>query len=121
MTIDTQKYKEKLEAELKRLVEELKTVGVQNPLIPGDWEPIPSSENNSQADENEVADSIDHFEENTAILKQLEIQYNEVRGALEKINNGTYGKCKVCGGEIEEARLDANPAAETCKTHINEH
>jgi RNA polymerase-binding transcription factor DksA len=35
------------------------------------------------------------------------------------MEEGKYGICKVCGEEIEEARLEANPAAETCKAHLN--
>ncbi|MCA9353454.1 TraR/DksA C4-type zinc finger protein [Candidatus Nomurabacteria bacterium] len=42
-----------------------------------------------------------------------------VEGALKRIENGTYGTCSVCGEKIEEDRLGANPAADTCKAHMN--
>ncbi len=121
MAIDTTSFKTKLDAEVVKLEAELATVGRKNPLIPGDWEATPAVEENSHADENEVADSIEHFEENTAILKQLEIQLGEVRHALDRIANGTFGICEVCNQEIEADRLEANPSARTCKAHINEH
>ena len=121
MTIDTQYFKTKLEQEHSKLEAELKTVGVENPLIPGDWEARPQVENNSTADENEIADSIEHFEENTGILKQLEIQINEVQHALNKMKKGTYGVCEIGAEPIEEDRLEANPSARTCKAHLNEH
>jgi len=34
--------------------------------------------------------------------------------ALERIENGTYGKCRTCGGEISKARLEAVPHATQC-------
>ena len=39
--------------------------------------------------------------------------------ALERIEKGTYGICEVGNEEIEEDRLNANPAARTCKAHLN--
>ena len=38
----------------------------------------------------------------------------DIRGALLRIANGTYGTCAVCGGEIGESRLKALPAATRC-------
>ena len=66
-----------------------------------------------------MADSIEQYDNNKAILEQLEIRLNEVKRALEKIENGTYGKCEVSGEDIELDRLEANPAAKTCKAHMN--
>jgi RNA polymerase-binding protein DksA len=34
--------------------------------------------------------------------------------ALERIENGTYGKCRSCNGPIGEARLEAVPHATLC-------
>lgn len=34
--------------------------------------------------------------------------------ALERIENGTYGKCRTCGGEIAKPRLEAVPHATQC-------
>ena len=50
----------------------------------------------------------------------LEARLAQVDAALAKIENGTYGKCRVCGKEIEPARLGANPAAETCMEHLED-
>jgi DnaK suppressor protein len=117
MTINTHHFKEKLEEELSILEGELKTVGRKNPDNPKDWEPLPPQLDILQADENESSDKIEGFEENTAILKQLEIRYNDVKAALERIENGSYGKCEINGDMIEKARLEANPAARTCIEH----
>ena len=59
------------------------------------------------------------FENNTAVLKQLEIKLNDVKNALSKIENGTYGVCEVCGKNIEADRLEADSSAKTCKVHMN--
>ncbi len=114
MNSDLKIYKGKLEEELKTLLEELKTVGRINPDNPGDWQPVPQDVDIDSADENEVADKIEFYEGNSAILKQLETQYNEVKTALEKIKNGKYGICEKCGKEIEKGRLAVNPSAKTC-------
>jgi RNA polymerase-binding transcription factor DksA len=116
---NTQHFKDKLEEELKLVESELKTVGRINPENPGDWEPTPKKDWDAlNADENEVADTIEEFEDNAGILKQLEIRYNEIKKALIKIKDGGYGVCEIGGEEIEEARLEANPAATTCMKHM---
>lgn len=112
------KYGELIENELSKVEAELKTVGRKNPDSPGDWEPIPEKMDIQVSDDNEVADSIEAFEENTAILKQLEIRYNELKDALKRIADGKFGTCEVCGEVIESERLDANLAAKTCKLHM---
>jgi DnaK suppressor protein len=38
----------------------------------------------------------------------------EVQDALKRIEDGTYGKCTVCGRPIEPARLEAVPWARYC-------
>ncbi|MDQ5950299.1 MAG: hypothetical protein QG585_241 [Patescibacteria group bacterium] len=72
----------------------------------------------NEADRNEVADKIEEFGNNQAINRDLEIRLLEVKQALERIENGTYGICEVSGEPIELDRLGANPAATTCKSHL---
>jgi RNA polymerase-binding protein DksA len=48
---------------------------------------------------------------------QIERDINELRAidaALARFEEGTYGMCTRCGGDIGEARLRANPSAERC-------
>lgn len=115
--IDFEYFKEKLEKEQERLLSELKTVGRINPDNPNDWEPTPGEKDDGTADPNDFADGIEEYEENTAILKQLEIELNEVKKALQRIEKGTYGICEVSGEPIEKERLEAYPAASKCKKH----
>ncbi len=42
---------------------------------------------------------------------------SEIRDALKRIDDGTYGKCVVDGGAIEEKRLDAIPWTQYCLRH----
>lgn len=104
-------------AEKTRLEGELSGVGHRNPEIAGDWEPSAPDLNNPTADVNDVADSIEAFEGNSAIEVELEARLVEVDAALARIEAGSYGKCRVCGMDIEDARLHANPAASTCIAH----
>lgn len=120
MSIDTNHFKEMLSKEASELEKQLMTLGRKNPDELGDWETIRKENGTDKADDAEVADGIEEYENNNAILGQLEIRYNNVKKALSKIESGEYGKCDVCGEKIEEDRLEANPAASTCKTHMGE-
>lgn len=111
--------KEKLLTEKDLVEAELKKVGRENPDRPGDWEALPPNDRDvSLADENTVADAIEGYEDNQAILATLEERYKSIVQSLEEIEEGTYGICEVCGKEIEEDRLEANPSAKTCKEHM---
>ncbi|MDD3531521.1 MAG: TraR/DksA C4-type zinc finger protein [Candidatus Pacebacteria bacterium] len=109
----TEHLRKKLEAEKTKLESEMGTVGRKNPAVPGDWESIPS-ETGVEADLVDQADVVTSYETNNAILADLEARYDTVVEALSRIEHGTYGKCTVCGEKIEEARLEADPAATTC-------
>ncbi|MEI6528369.1 MAG: TraR/DksA C4-type zinc finger protein [bacterium] len=115
--IDTNKYKTILEAEKARLTEELESIGKRNSASQFGWEAVETDLDSDSADENEVADEIEDFGENKGIVEKLAPQLVDVEKALDKISEGTYGKCDACGEEIPEARLEANPAATTCMAH----
>lgn len=117
--MDTTHFKEKLTAEKTQLESELSSVGRRNPSNPKDWEATPG-DHGPEADPTDVADTSEAFQENQAILEDLEVRYNNVTKALEKIELGTFGTCEIGGETIEEDRLEANPAARTCKTHMDE-
>ncbi len=115
--MNTENFKKMLEKELKTLETELKSVGRKNPNNSKDWEPKATDVDIEASDAADTADNIENYESNTAILKPLEKQYNDVKLALDKIAKGKYGICEVDGKPIEEARLKANPAARTCMKH----
>jgi RNA polymerase-binding transcription factor DksA len=117
--MNTSHFKELLEQEKVKLENELATVGRKNPANSADWEAVEKDNDRDTAEDGEVADSMEEFQNNTAILEQLETRLGEVTVALKQIEAGTYGTCTVCGEVIEEDRLEANPAATTCKQHMN--
>ncbi len=70
--------------------------------------------------EEEVRDSTDDATSSQITSESLEEEslasqtLIQVQDALKRIENGTYGKCSVCGRPIEAARLEAVPWAAYC-------
>jgi RNA polymerase-binding transcription factor DksA len=105
-------YRTRLEAELIEVRNELKTIAAEDPST-GDWVAIPVSEDLQTADENVEADAVEEWDTRRAILVQLEIRHLNIKHALQKITDGTYGICELSGETIEAERLQANPSART--------
>lgn len=110
----------RLEEMLADLTHELASIGVHNPENPADWVAIPDDTDMNEPDPNDAADKVEDWNERSSIVATLETRYNNVKDALGRIEKGTYGICTVCQGNIEDDRLNANPAATTCKTHLEE-
>ncbi len=55
----------------------------------------------------------------TAVAAQetLLAQLEDVRHARQRLAEGSYGTCEVCGTPIPEARLEARPATSRCVDH----
>jgi RNA polymerase-binding transcription factor DksA len=113
----TEQFKQKLEEEKVKLEGERAELGRKSERVPGDWEPI-QTETGVEADLVDQADIIVNRDTESAIFADLEARYDTVLAALSRIETGTYGSCEVCGARIEEARLNADPAATTCVEHI---
>ena len=113
-----QKYKSILEEELRLLTQELGSVGRINPENKNDWEAVASDGNINKAEMEERASEIADFEDRSSVEFALEERANKIKAALARLDDDTYGTCVVCTLPIEEARLDANPAATTCKAHM---
>jgi RNA polymerase-binding transcription factor DksA len=119
MTTD-QKYKHTLEEEKKMLIEQLSEHGTQDPKSQ-EWEVTTAAPDAAEvADANTSGDRFEDYEESSAVMVPLKARLAQVEAALGRIENGGYGACRVCRNPIEEARLEVNPAAETCMTHIEE-
>ena len=114
---DIEKFKKLLLAESAQLEEELNNIGKKDPNTPGGWDVTAGDMKVDTADDNEVADRFGELEENTGIANKLESQLNEVKAALERIDQGTYGLCEKCGKPIEADRLTANPSARISIKH----
>ena len=71
----------------------------RNPLG-GDWK-----ENASVLENDEVLDALD---------AESRVRIEQLRGALRRIDAGTYGTCVRCDGPIAPERLEAIPEITTC-------
>ncbi|MEA2715556.1 MAG: hypothetical protein QOG91_584 [Candidatus Parcubacteria bacterium] len=116
-TRDVERFRDRLETEKAELETELARVGQKNPNNPNGWQATTSDIEVDPADENEVADKFEEFEDNNSIIQPLTSQLTEVKAALERIEKGMYGACEGCGKPIEIERLEANPSARISIKH----
>lgn len=49
-----------------------------------------------------------------SLMANEEDQLEQIEEALQRIENGTYGKCVDCGGVIPKTRLNVIPHAPVC-------
>lgn len=107
MTIDLDKMKARLEA--KR--DELRTnIANLTEAKPTPVDPTIASE--GPQDFEDIAVDFLETQQEQSILVNEQALLTQVEHALERIENGTYGKCVNCGQPIPEKRLEAIPWAE---------
>ncbi len=113
-------FKGKLEEELKTVTGQLNDLGWKDTET-GEWDATGKDLDvaTPMADANEAADAIEDYEERGGEVAPLEARRQDIKDALAKINDNTYGICEVSGETIEEDVLEANPAARTCKAHLS--
>ena len=115
--LDKAKIKEKLEKERDVLSEELRGMGKLN-TDTGEWEATPEAQDFPETDQNDMADRFEDFEAKSSMIKTLAPRLNNILKAIKGLNRDSFGKCEVCKKDIEISRLEANPAARTCKKHL---
>lgn len=121
--VNTDNFKEKLQQEKQELEEDLEHLGRINPDNPKDWEAVKKDLNVMQSDHNELSDTFEQYEEDSAVLNEFETRLLEVKHALNKINGEAdteYGICEVSGKEIPKERLEVNPAARAHVDHVDQ-
>jgi DnaK suppressor protein len=118
--MNTEHFKQKLEEELQVVEQELNELGWKDKTT-GEWDATGKELDvtTPMADSNEAADQLEDYQERQGETSTLEARRKDIIDALAKIKDGTYGTCEVSGEQIEEDRLEANPAARTCKAHMN--
>jgi DnaK suppressor protein len=98
-----------LEAERKRVVEELEQLEAERQLV------AERQGSSSWAKGYEHAGEIStEFNRCFSLEKLLRSQLAEIEHALYKKEQGTYGLCDICGQPIDPARLEALPWANLC-------
>lgn len=53
-------------------------------------------------------------ERDLSILENIEAELADVEHAIRRLDDGSYGTCEACGKPIDDARLEAMPAARFC-------
>ncbi len=118
--METNTYKIPLEAEAAELTKQLGNLGSLDHTVAGDWVSTPGEAMEAEADESLIADRVEEALTRDGELAPLETRYADVVRALEKIAAGAFGSCEICQSDIETDRLTVNPAARTCKAHLND-
>ncbi len=109
MAIDLQQQKKRLlakQAELQAQIDGL-TLAYPEPV-----DPIELSEGSQDFEETAV-DFLEMQQEQSIKVNEDSL-LSEVQDALKRIEDGTYGRCIVCGELIPEKRLEALPWASRC-------
>src|SRR3989344_3665875 len=117
--MNKEEIKSKLEKEKNILLEELRGIGKLNSET-GEWEAIPEKEDVPESDQNDMADRFEDYEAKSSMIKVLGPRLNAILRAIKNLPKENFGRCQVCKKEIEADRLEANPAADTCKEHMGE-
>ena len=115
--LDKKKIKEKLEEERGVLLLQLQDIGKMNPETE-EWEAVPEEMTSNESDQNSMADRFEDFEERSSTIKVLGDRLVNIMLALKSLSKESFGICKVCKKQIEQARIEANSAATTCKKHL---
>jgi RNA polymerase-binding protein DksA len=110
VSVDTDHFRARLEDERGRVL--------------GALENLRSENAGSMDDEVDESHFDNHLAETASVTADREMDYsleaNEVRvlaaidAALGRIDDGTYGRCEQCGGQIEPERLEALPWTTLC-------
>lgn len=109
--MDTERFRKRLLAREQELIDEIarfedeardsRTAEVEDPI-----DQVTSSESKAAS-----------FQESTLAAETL----RQVRDALRRIEDGTYGNCIDCGRPIEPARLEAVPWTPYCLADQKKH
>ncbi len=66
------------------------------------------------------AEAVSAVSLNEGLSNTQKITLEKIRMALQRIKNGTYGKCLICGEEVTVDRLEAVPYADKCRKHMGD-
>src|SRR5256885_6405389 len=106
MTIDLSLMRQRLEAKQAELQKNISGLTEAHP------EPVGAIEaSEGPQDTEEVAVDFLETQQEQSLLVNEQALLAEVESALERIDQGTYGKCTNCGQPIPEKRLEALPWA----------
>lgn len=100
-----------------RLEEERRRTTARLAALRGDYRGFVDASRDTNADDEhdpEGATIAFEREQVAALVRQTEQHLAEVEVALARVEDGTYGRCVVCGRPIPEERLEVRPTASAC-------
>jgi DnaK suppressor protein len=106
----TKKIRARLERERDAAIRRFRDLGGPAALDPS---PSPLAANVT-ADEVDQIQANEFRELGFMNRERIAARINRLTAALERLDNGDYGRCTRCGDPIEPARLEAIPEAELC-------
>lgn len=109
MTLDLNKIRAALEAKREEVRNNLAGLTEAEPTPVGAIE----ASDGPQDFEDIAVDFLETQQEQSIQVNEQAL-LTEIEQALERLDNGTYGKCVVCGEPIPEKRLEAIPWAARC-------
>jgi RNA polymerase-binding protein DksA len=110
-TLDTEHFRRRLLEERKRVVDAIENLHHENPGSIADETDEPTFQDNHLGDiatvtfEREMASTLE--DNSNHVLAEID-------AALQRMEDGTYGRCGRCGEPIAEERLQAIPWATLC-------
>lgn len=114
--IDESKVRERLERERERLL--AMRAGLAGEAEQGVAGGADAGELSSlDQHDADVASDVFEREKDVSIIEHIDSDLGAVDRALERLADGTYGTCEVCGRDIGDERLDAMPTATLCLEH----
>ena len=104
------KARQRIESERDAAIGQLRELGI----TPKNNGADPRSDADHPRDEGDHAQLSERQDLGFMTRERIADRINRLTAALERLNEGTYGACAVCGRPIERSRLDALPEAERC-------
>ena len=97
-----------IEAIRANLESRLKTLGIEVARLEAETsQPL-------EADWEEQANQIEEMEASEGLEAVRLDEARQIRAALRRMDEGTYGTCADCGADISAGRLEALPTATLC-------
>jgi DnaK suppressor protein len=102
--------RERIAREREQAISQLRDLGI-SPEVSGE---TPLGAGDHPRDEGDQAQASERQDLGFMTRERIAARINRLTVALQRIDDGRYGVCDVCGGEIEAPRLQALPEAMTC-------
>jgi len=74
-----------------------------------------------EADSSEQATQLENMEVLNALVQEGEDELGQIKAALRRLDDDTYGACVTCGKAIGHERLEARPYSSECIKCASSH